>query len=267
MKNNFLKVSILYWALIILALLRLTYSNDYKNVLGKQYIIYFALICGGLYFVGTLIYLVLRKFNNQEESKFVSTDRKEYYESKLQYYVIAIIANIVLGVVTIFNVGGLGNASIYLLGISLFALVFVYFYRTSIFILTPDKFVWKKGFKKIECSWTDVISINHDIEPALANIVRKFVSTSFFIETKSGFTKYADLTNIKLRNNYTVFSQGERLIEEIKLRSNAPEQSGKVSMFKQTQKLKDVVFLLLGIFIVPIVIILLYSFFTGYSLF
>lgn len=265
MKTNFLSVSILFWAIIGSVLWNLLYSNSFKGTLDSERILYFVVICIAIYFIGIIVYFGLKKKYKNITIDISDGDERVYYESKIQYYLITLITLVIFSVITLFNIGRLSNVSIYFLGISLFALVFVYFYRTSVFILSRDKFVWKKGFLKIECPWTDVIAIHHDIEPALANVGRKFISTSFFIETKDGFTKYADLTNIKVKGSYTPFSQGNKLVEEIKLKSNAQEKAGDISMFKQTQKLKDIVFLLLAIFVIPALIIFLYYIFTEHQ--
>ncbi len=266
MKTNFLSVFVLFWAIIGSALWNLLYSDSFKGTLDSQHIFYFVFICLAVYSIGAIVYLTLKRKYKNVTIDISGGGERIYYESKLQYYIITFIAVITFSVITLLNIGGLSDVSVNFLGMSLFALVFVYFYRTSLFVLSKDKFVWKKGFSKIECLWADVIAIHHDIEPALTNVGRKFTSTSFFIETKSGFTKYADLTNIKVRGAYTPFSQGDKLVEEIKLKSNAPEKAGDVSMFKQTQKLKDIVFLLLAAFAVPALIIFLYCIFTGYKL-
>jgi len=256
-------VSVLYWVLIGLASWNLLYNDSFKRVLDLGHIILFVLICLVVYSVGTLVYLRLKKRYKNITIDVNDGFERIYYESKIQYYLIALVALVIFSTVTLFNTGGLGDTSIYFFWISLFALVFVFSYRTSTFFISKEKFVWKKGFSKIECPWADVVAIHHDVEPALMNAGRQFVSTSFFVETKNGFTKYADLTNIKVKGSYTVFSQGDKLVEEIKLKSGAPEKSGDVSMFKQTQKLSDVVFLLLGILLIPILIMVVYGFFTG----
>ncbi len=267
MKNNFLSVSVLFWIIIGSVLWNLLYNDSFKGILDSEHILYFILICLATYTLGTIMYLQLTKKYKNVVIDIKNSDKRTYYESKTQYYFVSIIAFVVFSALSLFNIKGLSSVSIYFVGVSLLALVLVYFYRTSSFILSQDKFIWKKGFTKIECPWSDVIAIHHDIEPSLVNAGRKFKSSSFFIETKQGFTGYADLTNIKVKGYFTLLNQGNKLIEEIKLKSGSLEKAGDISMFKQTKKLKDLVLLLLGIFLIPVVIVTMYSFFTGFNLF
>jgi hypothetical protein len=264
MKTNFKSVSSLFWVTIGAVMWNLLYSDSFKGTVDTDHIIYFLLVSSAVYSIGVIVYLQLNKKYKNISIDIHNEEERTYYESKFQYYLITVIALVFFSIATLFDIGGFSDMTIYFTGISFFAVLFVCFYRTSSFVLNRDTFVWKKGDLKIECPWTDVISIHHDVEPALSNVGRKFTSTSFFIETKSGFTKYADLTNIKIKGSYTVFSQGNILVDEILLKSNASVKVGEVSMFKQTQKPKAVVLLLLAIFIVPVLITFLYNVLTGY---
>lgn len=181
-----------------------------------------------------------------------------YYESRVQYQVAATVFFLIFLIVTVFNIGDLGRVAIYFLLISIFALIFLSIYRPSVFELTDKDFIWKKGNEKIISPWSEVTAIHYDWEPAMTNIFRKFRSNGFFIETKSGMTKYADKANIKQKGVSGFASKGNELISEIKKRSSAEEKTGEISMFKQTQKLKDVVLLILGIFLIPAIIIGIY---------
>jgi len=187
-----------------------------------------------------------------------------YYESRVQYQVAAIVFLLVFLIVTVFNIGDLGKVAIYFLLISIFALIFLSVYRPSVFELTDKDFTWKKGKQKIISPWSEVIAIHYDLEPVMINAFRKFRSSGFFIETKSGMTMYADKANIKQKGVSGFTSKGNELISEIIKRSSAVEKTGEISMFKQTQKLRDITLLILGIFLVPVIIIGVYVLVFGF---
>ena len=185
-----------------------------------------------------------------------------YYESKVQYYVITTVMVLLFTYLTFFNPDNIRNAVQDFLGIiSLFAFISVCFYRTSSFYIYTDKFIWKKGSNKIECAWNDVLTIHYDLQRS-SSTTRFGPSSSFFIETSKGLTKYADKTNIKLLGKYTFLSKGDELVSLIKSKSNSSEQTSSISVFRQTQKLWDWILIFLAIFLVPTIIILLYAFFT-----
>ena len=255
MKNTFLSLSVVYWVIIFTSLYNLANSSTLET---KNIWIFFisSLILYAILFVGN--HFVKNHDKKVLHKTITSSDRLVYYESRIQYQVVTIIFLILFLVITIFNIGGLADISIYFLWMSAFATVFLFCYRPSTFELTDKHLIWKKGNLKIISPWSEVIAIHHDWEPALVNAPRNFKSTSFFIETKNGMSKCADKTNIKRKGVYTLSSMGDELIAEIKKRSPAVEKTGAVSMFKQTQKLKDVAFLLLAVFLVPAIIIGIY---------
>lgn len=192
-----------------------------------------------------------------------------YYESKIQYFIITIVFILFFSYITFANPDNLGVAGQYFLGISIFAFVFVCFYQVSKFYIYDDRLIWKKGWNKVECPWSDIVAIHYDIQKNYSSKGNLFKqSSAFYIETKKGFTKYADKNNIKLKGGYTFSSKGKELVAQIKSASKCKEKTSAVSVFKQRQKLWDWVLLILAIFIVPIIIILLYSVFTkDYSFF
>jgi hypothetical protein len=198
-----------------------------------------------------------------------STPEAVYYESKIQYYIITLTFVVFFSYLTFFNPNNLRNIGQNFLIISLFAFIFVCFYQVSTFYIYEDRFIWKKGWKKIECPWSDLISINYDIQRNnLLSLNTSGIffrsSSAFFIETKNGLTKYADKSNIKLKGNYSFLSKGDDLISMIKSKSKNEnmEQTSSISTFKQTQKLWDWIFLISAIFVFPTIIILLYAIFT-----
>jgi|GEM_PF-3460735 len=260
MKNTFLSISFVYWLIIFAAL----YNLPNSSALEARYIwIFFisAVILYAILFVGN------RFVSNHDKKVLQKTplpsDALIYYESKFQYKLISTVLLIVFLVITLFDIGGYANVSIYFLVMSAVALVFLFFYRTSTFELTNTSLIWKKGRLKITSPWAEVVAIHYDWAPAVANAPRGFKTTSFFIETKNGMSTYADKASIKRGGVFTFSSMGDELITEIKKRSTAIEKTGAISMFKHTQKLKDVILLPIAIFLVPVIIIAIYFLIYG----
>jgi len=188
-------------------------------------------------------------------------ESKIYYESRIKAYAVIFSATLfIIGIA--YSVQDL-SFTLSFIGIGAVAIFSTFFYKKATFVLTQDKFIWTKGSSKIKCPWSDVIAIHFDFEFNISNLQRGFKSRSFFIETKDGFTDYADISSLRRKGERYLFSQENEFIEQIRLKSNAVVKSGEVSVFKQTQKLKNLFFLLAVIFIVPVLIIFLFSIITG----
>jgi hypothetical protein len=186
-------------------------------------------------------------------------ETKIYYESKLKDYTILFLAVMFAGLIS-YATHGLG---VYFLGIAIVAGVVSYFYKGSILIISPDKFIWKKGNKQIECPWSDVVAIHFDHEISITTLQKNFKGYMFFIETKAGFTSRIDLVAMRAKGHPLTLSKGQELLDLIKSKSEATERIGEVSAFKQTEKLRGMTFLVIAIFAVPILIFLYYSVFAG----
>lgn len=255
MKNTFLSISFVYWLIILTAL----YNLSNSSTLGTKYLWVFFVFAVILYAILFIVSHIITRYDKKVLAETPeSSEKLIYYESKIQYKVVTTVLLILFLLVTLFDVGGFANVSIYFLVMSAVALVFLFFYQTSSFEITGNSLTWKRGKLKISVPWSDVIAVHYDWAPSIANAPRRFKTTNFFIETKSGMTAYADKASIKLRGVYTFASMGDQLVAEIKKRSSAVEKTGAVSMFKQTQKLKDVILLPLAIFLVPLIIIAIY---------
>lgn len=177
-----------------------------------------------------------------------------YYESRMQYRVITVGLSLLFLSFTFSDNIQLSKVSIYFLFISLVATFLTLFYRSSVFEISDSTLTIIKGSSKIVAPWSEVLVIHYDWEPSTMNARRGYKSNAFFIETKSGFSKYADKSNIKRYGAYTFRSMGGELISEIIKRSSAIEKTGEVSLFKQTQKFKDILYLFISLFLVPIII-------------
>ncbi len=177
-----------------------------------------------------------------------------YYESRIQYRVITVVLSLFFFSLTLSDDIGLSRVSIYFLLISLVANFLTLFYRPSVFEISDSTLTIKKGSSKIVAPWSEVLAIHYDWAPSTMNAHRGYKSNAFFIETKSGFSKYTDKANIKRHGAYTFRSMGGELISEIIKRSSAIEKTGEVSIFKQTQKFKDILYLFISLFFVPIII-------------
>lgn len=255
MKNTFLNLSLVYW-LIIFAVVFNIYNSPTFYVKYLWVVLSSAAI---LYLVLSIVnYFVLNHDKKVLLKASISSDNITYYESKFQYQIILTVLLFVFIIMTIFDIGGLGKISIYFLGLNVFALVFLLYYRTSTFELTATSLIWKKGNLTINSPWNEVIGVHYDWTPSISNASRGFKSTSFFIETKKGLTAYVDKASIKRKGIFTFSSIGDELISEIKKRSSAIEKTGAVSMFKQTQKHRDIIFLLALIFLIPLFIAMVY---------
>jgi len=173
-----------------------------------------------------------------------------YYETKIPFFVILglFIAGCVYGLV---KIGGdyLMNPFFYFTCILVVMLLFLVLYRTSSFHIYDNKLVIKKGSHIIETPWNEVVGIHYDYAPNIWYILRGFKSNDFFLETKQGFTKYANEWNIR-KDSYTFRSRSKDLIADIKQRSGASEDVGAVSGFKQKQNMVVIVFLICAIVLI-----------------
>ncbi len=167
-----------------------------------------------------------------------------FYETKVPYYVVTVL--LVVGFLIGFIITGgdyLMNVFFYFLCISIAFFLLVCFYSGSKFYIYEDKLVWKKGFREMESPWNEVIGIHYDYAPNVWYLGRNFKSNNFFLETKKGYTKYANEWNIRKQGAYTLRSKSKDLMDELKKRSGAQEDTGAVSMLKQRQNLWGIIIL------------------------
>jgi hypothetical protein len=190
-------------------------------------------------------------------------ETKIYYESKLKDYAVLFLAIIFTG----FFAYLMPETRISFLCIGIIEIIVAYLYKGSSITITADKFIWSKGLKKIECPWSDVVNIHFDNEFTTANLQRGLKGSAFFIETKMGMTSRIDLVSLRVKGHPFTLSKGQELLDLIKSKSTATERTGEVSAFKQTERMTGFVIVLGAIFVVPILIIFIYSLFIGCNIF
>lgn len=189
---------------------------------------------------------------------------KIYYESKKVMYVTVLSLLVILLVLFFINSLPLSTFFGYLTLIVCVMLIGVYLYPTARISIFEDHLEFKKGRQNISVPWNKVVNIHKD--PVFASniasyyLAKRFYMGGCFIETTDGYTKYFTPQLIRAVGSDQTWKD---LVNEIKGKCGAQVKVGEVSMFKQKSKLFDVVFIILSIFIFPVVIILLYGIFTG----